>query len=238
MKDAAFAVRAQIPLVMLIASLSALSALPVRAAQLADGTTQFDQPPSLLESGATESHTSRGGMYYFTISVPANAGEPLAGVVVSPKVESHHSDNSSDRDVQFNLNETEAFLGTPKQASTAIALQNVEQLPSNDIRINFAQPVQPGTTLTIGLKPSERPSRSRDYQFGLTAFPVAANPAPVSLGNPTVSFRGSRYRNYPFWWNPDEIFPYYNQSDHRVLFWDLPPEFDPRARQLRRLYQQ
>lgn len=202
--------------------------LSAQAIQLTDGSVQFDHPPTLQATSAAQSR-SGSGMYYLTLSLPSNAGEALTAVIIAPQDLSN-----PERKLQFELDQTEAFLGTPQQPGTQLGLQQVELLESSaDIRVTFMQPIRPGTTVTIGLKPSHTPNRHRIYQFGVTAIPAAEIPSAVFLGYGQVNFQGDRYRDYPFWWNRDDIFPYYNETDHRVLFWDLPPEFDIRTRRHR-----
>jgi hypothetical protein len=183
---------------------------------------QFQHPPVLLEVGAMKSRA--GGQYYITLNVPPEAGASLAGVVINLKDQS-----APERPLQFDLDDTIAFLGTSQNPSTEVDLETVEQMDS-DVQITFVQPIPPDTTLTIGLKPSQVPNSRHSYQFGVTAFSVAAQPSPVFLGNREISFGRDWDQQYPVWWSQDDIFPFYNETDRRVLFWDLPPEFDLRTR--------
>lgn len=232
--------------------LLSLSAPAVQASQLENGQVQFDRSPVLVESGAIASRSQSGGIYYFTIRLPQDAGESLGAVLIALQ--------TNQRDTQFDLDQTEAFLGTPSDRATDLRLQSVQQQQPDQIRLTFAAPIPPGATFTVGLHPSERPGRHR-YEFEVTAFPssgspastnvatnIASNTAPglepigteiaTEIGTETISFRGDRFRDYPFWWNPDDIFPGYSKSDYRALFWDLPPEFHPRFRQRLRQQQQ
>lgn len=217
-------------------------------------TSQFAQPPVLLSTRASASPRSQDGFYYFSIRLPLEAGRPLAAVTIDPQSRSA---------IAFDLAQTEAFLGEADQESGAadsLALAAVRLAVSSNhassnsassdatnsdaIQITFAQPIPPGTTFTIGLKPSQTPERRR-YEFGVTAIPLAepdpapsptGEPAQIALGQPEflgtgeVSFRGQRYRDYPFWWRTDGLLSTWSEGDRRVLFWDLPPEFDPRLR--------
>lgn len=203
-------------------------AIPAKAAQQSDGFVHFDRPPSLLDVGAMRGR-DRDGIYYFTLNVPADAGEALAGVVIHPQDQS-----DPERELDFDLDETEVFLGTSRDPGVELELQTVDQTEApSRIQIVFAQPVNPGTTVTVGLKPSRRPNHKHTYQFGVTAVPAAENSASVFLGDRQIRFEDNRYREYPFWWSRDDVFPFYNETDRRVLFWDLPPEFDPRLRRRR-----
>lgn len=206
-------------------------AIPTKAAQQRDGFGHFDQPPSLLDTGAMRNRNNEG-MYYLTLDLPSDAGESLAGVTVDPQNQS-----DPDRQLRFDLDETEAFLGTARDPGTSVELQTVEQIEtSGSVQIVFAQPINPGTTVTIGLTPGRRPNYRHTYQFGVTAIPAAEQPSPAFLGYGQISFGDNRYREYPFWWSRDDVFPFYNETDRRVLFWDLPPQFDIRTRRYRRAH--
>ncbi len=196
-------------------------------------SSQFTNPPVLLSTSASASQRSQDGFYYFSIRLPETAGQSLAAVTIDPQT-------SRRSDITFDLDQTEAFVGTPDGNQAILTLRSVSRVEGSDaVQISFAQPIQPGTTVTVGLKPSQTPERRR-YEFGVTAIPTASpsnsDPAasalgqPEFLGNGEVSFRGQRYRDYPFWWRNDGLLSTWSEGDHRVLFWDLPPEFDPRLR--------
>jgi hypothetical protein len=224
---------------LVLASPLSVLADPPPSSQLDQSASQFVQPPQLLSTSASASQRNQDGFYYFSIQVPEAAGRPLAAVTIDPQSRRAGS-------ITFDLEQTEAFVGTPAAQQDALALRSVGRVEdsrvgdsrvedSDAVQIVFAQPVQPGTTITVGLKPSQTPERRR-YEFGVTAIPaassadVAALGQPAFLGNGEVSFRGQRYRDYPFWWRNDGLLSTGSEGDHRVLFWDLPPEFDPRLR--------
>jgi hypothetical protein len=206
-------------------------AAPVRATQLADSSVQFDRAPALLEVGAMANHHASGGLFYATINLPFDAGEALGGISIQPQIslDGTHRGPSN----PFTLDKTKVFLGAAQTPGAPVHLQDVSwDDTTHSVQIHFAQSVEPGATITVGLKPSQCPQRNTTYEFGVTAIPAAEKPQPDFLGYKTVSFRGDRlYRDYPFWWNRDDIFPFWNDTDSRVLFWDVPPAFDIRLRQ-------
>lgn len=177
--------------------------LSVQASQDGNGQNQVDRP--LLVEQPTQELNNRRETYTFSIRLPDNAGDLMAGVLIE----------QPDRDqlLDFDLDKTEAFRGTPEQRE-AIDLQSVEQIQPSQIQIRFAEPVNPGTAITIALKPQHVPTGSNTYQIRVSALPVATNTAEF-LGYQQVNTCRSRYDN---------------AGDRRVLFWDLPPEFDPRVR--------
>ena len=52
--------------------------------------------------------------------------------------------------------------------------------------LTFPQPVPPGSTVTVMLKPWNNPSMADTYMFEVTAFPAGPNPSPSSLGYGTL----------------------------------------------------
>lgn len=183
---------------------SVLVAQMAQARQRLNEPMQFDQPPVLVEQPTLELNSHRRD-YTFSIQVPNNAGAAMAGVLV---------EQFADESLDFDLSQTEAFLDSTKNRTAELDLQSVEQIAPNQIQIRFAEPVAPGTTITIALEPRHIPRGSNSYQIGVSAFSVATNAA-AFLGYQQVNTCRSRY---------DE------DGDRRVLFWDLPPEFDPRVR--------
>ncbi len=79
----------------------------LRAVQVADGTVFFDRPPLFGEATTTRDAAGRANPgYYFTLSIPEDAGEPLKRVVVSQR-----NGDSAFREVEFEPEETRAFIG-------------------------------------------------------------------------------------------------------------------------------
>lgn len=182
-----------------------LLTLPSQASQRLDGRVQFNQPPVLVEQPTLELNSNRRA-YTFSIQVPNNAGAAMIGILL---------EQSDDESLDFDLSQTEAFLlGPSANRAAELDLQSVEQIAPDQIQIRFAEPVNPGTTVTIALEPRHIPRGSNSYQIGVSALPVATNAAEF-LGYQQINTCRSRY---------DE------EIDRRVLFWDLPPEFDPRVR--------
>lgn len=135
------------------------------AVQLADGTVYFVQPPRLLSATSTFNETDVwGATYYFTVSTPENAGEPLRRVTINQ--------HEGGEDIEYSLKETRAFEGTRRDKGAAISLGEVtKERNTQTISVAFEPPVPPGKTVTISLSPKRNPSVSGVYLFGVTAFP-------------------------------------------------------------------
>jgi Protein of unknown function (DUF2808) len=148
-----------------LAGISSISMLSAQAVQLADGTVYFVATPQLIKASTTQNATDVwGATYYFTLSLPANAGEPLQRVVITQR-------EGADT-LRFNLDETEMFEGDPSSEGTKLTAKATTPNPDNpEVVITFDPPVAPGKTLTIGLRPVENPDTGGVYLFGVTAFP-------------------------------------------------------------------
>lgn len=163
--------------------LGILSATAAQAVQLSDGKTHFVQPPQLLKAIAT--HKAAGfwsSSYYFTLSLPPNAGEPLQTVVIA-------QEQNVDQP-RLDLRDSRAFEGNNiDRPGAALPLKNVTvDRKTQTITITFDPPVAPGKTITIGLYPIQNPSAGGVYLYGVTAFPagIPANGSFLGYGRITI----------------------------------------------------
>lgn len=155
---------------LLITTLAAAVSIGVtaevtQAVKLQDGTVYFVQPPDLVAATTTFNNVNEwGATYYFTITIPEQAGEPLQRVIITQQ---EGADN-----IRYNLKKTRAFEGTRGDKGTPIKLGEVTSDRSKrTVIVNFEQAIAPGKTITIGLRPVENPLYSGVYLFGVTAFP-------------------------------------------------------------------
>ncbi|MBD1939323.1 DUF2808 domain-containing protein [Microcoleus sp. FACHB-68] len=163
----------------------AITGPPLPAVQLADGTVYFVQPPRLVEATTTQKGTYVwGATYYFTLSVPENAGEPLQQVTFNQA-------EGTDQ-VRFELEDTRSFEGTRWDKGTKLALGPVAKDPqTGSISVRFDPPIPPGKTVTIGLRPYQNPRYSGIYLFGVTAFPAGEKAHAQFLGYGRLHFYSS-----------------------------------------------
>lgn len=161
------------------------------AIRLADGTVYFAQPPSLVSATTSFNDVySWAATYYFTLSVPENAGEPLQRVTIA-------QDEGPD-DIYFDLKESRAYEGTRRKKGKRITLGAVMQdNGKRTLSIAFDPPVPPGTTLTIALEPYQNPRIGGVYLFGVTAFPAGEKTHGQFLGFGRLHF----YENFDFPWH-------------------------------------
>lgn len=153
-----------------------------QAIQLRDGTVYFAQPPRLVEAVTTYNQVYVwGATYYFTISLPENAGEPLQRLTINQR---EGIDN-----IRFDLSDSFAFEGTRSNRGQKIGLKDVSRLrKTRTISLTFDPPVSPGKTITIGLKPWQNPRSTGVYLFGVTAFPTGEKAHGQFLGYGRLQF--------------------------------------------------
>lgn len=170
------------------------SPLPVEAVQLQDGKVYFVNPPSLVSAATTERRTSdSSASYYFTLSIPTDAGEPLQRVDIAQRDGSTRS-----RLVQFDAADSRAFVGTRRDRSDDLTLgENRFDRDTQTLSIVFDPPVPPGTTVTLQLQPKRNPLQDGIYLFGVTAYPSGTDAYGQFLGYGRLQFDGSD-RSFPF----------------------------------------
>ena len=146
-----------------------------QAVQLADGKTYFVQPPRFEGATATQKTAYFwGSTYYFTLTVPENAGESLQKVMITPDV-------APDR-ARFDVTQTEAVVKT-RDREARIALKDVTQDPkTHAIIVTFDQAVAPGGVVRIGLYATRNPDIGGVYLYGVTAYPTGEQPYGQFLG--------------------------------------------------------
>jgi hypothetical protein len=166
----------------LTASILGVAVPSIQAIQLADGTVAFEKPPRLVDAQTTYNGTSMiGARYYFTLSLPENAGEPLGRVTISQR--------QAFEDIRFELEDTRAFEGTPRRKGEKLAIAKVtEDDKTKTISVAFDPPVAPGKTLTVELRPYRNPWTGGAYIFGVTAFPVGEKAYGLYLGVGRLQF--------------------------------------------------
>lgn len=158
---------------------------PSQAVQFPDGRVAFDYPPSLIDSATTQrSVLDSSAKYYFDLNVPTNAGEPLRQVVITQR-----DGDSFARQVDFEADETRAFVGTHRNREEELNLSNVVwNEDEQTLTVTFDPPIAPGTDVTLRLEPERNPRRSGVYLFGVTAFPDGEIPQGQFLGYGRLQF--------------------------------------------------
>jgi len=142
----------------------------------------FRKAPRLLDIYTTFSNISmRNATYYFDVTIPSDAGAPLQKVAIELR--------QGQEDIYYKLEKTVAYLGTHNRKGEEIALSTVSIDESTGIiTVEFANPLPPNSTFTIGLKPKRNPDYDGVYVFGVTVFPQGENPYGLYLGSRNLNF--------------------------------------------------
>ncbi|MBD2652464.1 DUF2808 domain-containing protein [Synechocystis sp. FACHB-383] len=146
------------------------------AGQLPGGVLFFSSPPQLMDSATTFNAVSiPAAKYYFTISLPEQAGDPLDRVVFQQQ--------PNPDPINFYPDQSFAFLGDRRHRGAQVALESVEwDRSTGKITVTFAQAISPGEIVTIGLKPWKNPDVPGVYQFRVFALPPGDNSQAMDLG--------------------------------------------------------
>ena len=151
------------------------------AIRLADGTVYFAQPPSLVEAITIYRNPSVPSTYYFTLSLPENAGEPLQRVTFTQK--------EGIEEIKFNLKRTQAEAETLSDSEQRLTLGEVTRdRKTQTVSVSFNPPVPPGRTIKIGLRSVSNPVSGGIYLFGVKAFPAGEKSHGQFLGFGRLQF--------------------------------------------------
>ncbi|BAY22910.1 hypothetical protein NIES2100_26740 [Calothrix sp. NIES-2100] len=119
--------------------------------------------------------------YYFTIAVPASATKPLQQVTLTQI--------QGGENIEFDAQQSSAFLGTSDRGGENLQFA-IASNPSQDdtVTLQFAQPLPPGKTVTIALKPYRNPAYEGFYLFNVKAAPAEQGTEGQSLGVARLQF--------------------------------------------------
>lgn len=148
-----------------VSGILASSASTIQAIQLADGTVYFDKSPRLIKAFPTYNTVNvRGPRYYFTFSLPDNAGLPLEKVTIQQRQGPEY--------IRFLTDKTSAFEGTYTNKGEMLNVrETIEDEATKETTVIFDPPIPPGTDFTVGLKPTRNPKHPDVYIYGVRAFP-------------------------------------------------------------------
>jgi hypothetical protein len=167
---------------VLLAAITAglgLGPLPVQALEL-KGRTYFSEPPWKVDLVSYYTTVWQPwAQYYFSVELSPAAGAALGGLTIQQT-------RGVDRNFNFSVERTRAFLGRPRREGQPVPVQASFDPDARQFTIRFPEPVPPGNTVTVVLKPWTNPGRSDTYMFQVMAFPAGENPSPAPLGFGTL----------------------------------------------------
>lgn len=166
-------------------------ARPATAVEFSDGRVAFERSPRLLEAWATFKRVRvRHVEYYFTVAVPADAGEPLKTVTIAqkPNLET----------IEFLLEDTLAYIGPSRRRGELVEIESVTQAEGEggEIAVTLARPLEPGMAVTVGIVARRNPRFSGIYLFRVGALPRGERPLELSLGNGRLTFFDNNFGRF------------------------------------------
>lgn len=178
-----------LPAALLLISLAGpLSpAAPGRALEL-NGSTVFVRAPWKAELISYDTTAGSAPVsYYLTLSLDAQAGASLGRV-------SMQQTRGADWNFPFSAQLTRAFLGRPRREGRAVPVQGEFDARERRISVVFPEPVPPGETVTVVLRPWTNPQWPDTYLFQVVVWPAGPNPVASPVGTATLRI----YERYLF----------------------------------------
>jgi hypothetical protein len=172
------------------------SEIPLQAqeTQTVDRPASFTQPPRLLTIESSEKQVAASrSTYFFTLNMPENAGSGLGQITINQR----DADNFL-RQIDYRSEDTRAFTGTAGDRGTDIPIADTTyNEDDHTLTVRFAEPVAPGTSVTIALRPRRNPRMQGVYLFGVTAFPANNTENGQFLGYGRLTFYGNDSPAFP-----------------------------------------
>jgi hypothetical protein len=177
----------------LLLTLAISSGWSLQAVQFADGTTQFNSPPRLVDFYTTRDDVNnRNATYYVTVNLLPEAGEPLKTLTVSL------TEGRFTR-LGYHTDETEVFQGTARDRQSAIPVESVTYTDDTQtLTIQLLEGAQPGQMLTFALHPVRNPTSEGVYLFEVRAASAGDKPVFQRVGTGRLSiFRSDNGEIFP-----------------------------------------
>ena len=162
--------------------------LPSKAVKAPDGTVAFESGIALVDAYATFNGVRvRQARYYFDLELPEDLGEPLKRVVIKQR--------TGGDEIDFKPGKTTAYIGDHRNKEEPLEVTAFVDETTAGITVEFDQPIPPGNSLTVGIKPRRNPDYGGVYLFGVTAYPPGDKPVGLYLGPGRLHFyQGNDFR--------------------------------------------
>jgi hypothetical protein len=142
------------------------------------GVTHFVRAPWRVDLVSYFTNVWEGNPeYYFTLELAAEAGASLGSLTIQQV-------RGVDRAFGFNVAASRAFVGRPRREGRALPVQASFDENERRFTLVFPEPVAPGTTVTVVLRPWRNPAQADTYLFQVAAYPAGPDPvaSPVGFG--------------------------------------------------------
>jgi hypothetical protein len=154
---------------------------------LADAQSKDASPqvPRLVNASVTQRTPNLSSTYLFTLEIPPEAPNSVKALLITQR--------SGLEEISFIPTDSRAVLGDKLAQGTPISLVSVggeKVSETNEVRVVFDEPVEPGNKVTVALKVRHNPNYGGNYQFGVTAFTDLTDSSPLYLGTVRLYFFG------------------------------------------------
>lgn len=160
--------------------------LPQKSSYWSQQAESFGKVPRLTSSGSTYQTPNTPSTYYFTILVPQGARDALKAVTIDQR--------SGLETIAFSVDRSRAVLGSDLASGSPLALTPIggsEPQEANEVTVVFDKPIQPGHSVTLGVRARANPIYGGIYSFGVTAFPENEQSPALYLGSTRLNFTGN-----------------------------------------------
>lgn len=185
-----FRFRRGLPLGLVLLSLTLVTPPLHRSAQALElsGSTVFVRPPWKAELISYETTAGAAPVsYYLTLTLDPKAGASLGRL-------SLQQTRGVDWNFPFSPHLTRAFLGRPRREGKSVAVNARFDARERLVSVEFPEPVAPGETVTVVLRPWTNPQWADTYLFQVVAWPAGPNPVASPVGIVTLRI----YERYLF----------------------------------------
>ncbi len=165
------------PLAALLLVLASGVPTAARAVELG-GRTEFVRAPwKVVLTSYTTNVGQSPAEYFFTLSLDGQAGASLGAMTIQQT-------RGADWQFPFAVERTRAFLGLPRREGRRIPVVASFEPAARRFTLTFPEPVPPGETVTVSLRPWFNPMQADTYLFQVTASPAGPGPvaSPVGVG--------------------------------------------------------
>ena len=166
----------------------AAAAQPLSLAGERKGTAHFVRPPWRADLVSFTTTAGRPNpKYFFTVELDQGAGASLGGLEI-------RQTRGVDSSFPISAERTQAFLGRPRRQGQSVPVQASFSSHERLVQIRFPQPVPPGSTVTVVLRPWRNPATADTYMFQVSALPAGPNPVVAPLGFATLRIYSPDWR--------------------------------------------
>jgi hypothetical protein len=172
---------------LLLAAAGATPFQPGRTLEL-NGSTVFVRAPWKAELISYRTNVGDGQVsYYLTLRLDPEAGASLGRV-------SFQQTRGADWNFPFSPELTQAFLGRPRRQGASLPVRARFDALDRRVTVEFPEPVPPGETVTVVLRPWTNPQAADTYLFQVVVWPAGPDPQPSVVGTVTLRI----YERFPF----------------------------------------